>query len=155
MLICGALSIVLSAACNTAADDQAKADKAQAVAADKLTSATVEANQKMANAQAEADKKIAEAHASFMKLRDDYRQSVTSDLADIDQKVGKLNVKEQQMAGQGKADFDARLAQIRTSRDAFVADFRTLEAATAITWDDAKARLDKEMSDLKSLVNHS
>jgi hypothetical protein len=155
ILISAALSMVLSVGCNTAADDQAKADKAQATAADKLTSASVEANQKMANAQAEADKKIAEAQASFMKLREDYRHDVSTDLVDIDQKIAKLTAKEQTMSGQGKADFDTRLMQIRGARDTFATDYQTLEATSARTWDDTKARLDKEMSALKSLVNGS
>jgi glucose/arabinose dehydrogenase len=155
VLIGAALSILSSAGCNTAADDQAKADKAQAAATDKTTSAMVEANQKIASAQAVADKKIAEAQGNFMKLREDYRHSVTTDLADLDQRVAKLTAKEQLMSGQGRADFDARLAKIRAEREAFDTDYRKLEAASALTWDDTKARLDKEMSALKTLVDGS
>jgi len=155
MCIGAALSLLVAVGCNSAADDQAKADKAQATATDKLTSATVEANQKVASAQAEADKKIAEAQASFMTLREDYRHTVTTDLVDIDQKVAKLHAKELTMAGQGKVDFDQRLAQIQTSRDAFAADYQSLEGASARTWDDTKSRIDKELTALKSLVNGS
>jgi YD repeat-containing protein len=148
-----ALSALTLVACDNAADEQAKAEKAQATATDKITSATVEANQKVASAQAEADRKIAEAQASFTKLREDYRHGVTTDLADLDQKIAKLSAKDQVTSGQTRSDLDARLAQIRSNRGAFTTDFDALGNATAVTWDDSKARLDKEMSDLKTLVN--
>lgn len=152
ILGCVLVSSLAAMACNNAADDQAKAEKAQATATDKITSATVEANAKVASAQAEADRKIAEAQASFSKLREDYRHSFTTDLADLDQKIADLSAKATVKTGQVKSDLDAQLAEVRARRSAIGADFDALGNATAVTWDDAKARLDKEMSDLKTLV---
>jgi hypothetical protein len=152
ILGCVLVSSLVAIACNNAADDQAKAEKAQATATDKITSATVEANAKVASAQAEADRKIAEAQASFTKLREDYRHTFTTDLADLDQKIADVSAKATVKTGQAKSDLDAQLAEVRARRSAIGGDFDALGNATAMTWDDAKARLDKEMSDLKTLV---
>lgn len=154
-ILVGTILCTLAAGCDNAADQQKKADNAQAVANDKITSATVEVNQKVANAQAEADKKIAEAQTSFMKMREDYRHDTTNTLADLDQKIAKLDAKALAATGSAKSDLDSRLPQIHAQRASFGADYRTLDSATALTWDDTKARLDKEMSDLKSLIDRS
>ena len=147
------LTVLLAAACNTAADNQAKADKAQAVATDKVTSATIEANQKIANAQAEANQQIDQAHGDFMKRRDDFRQSVMSDLGDVDRNIAKLTAKDEQLSGQAKTDLDMKLAQIRSARASFTGEFQALEGTPAMAWDDMKANVSKKLSALKSLVN--
>jgi hypothetical protein len=149
-----ALSILV-AACNKASDDQKTVEKAQATASDKVTGALVEANEKIASAQAEANERIAAAQADFAKMREDYRHQTADDLTAIDEKVADLSAKETKLTGQAKASTDARLRQIQVDREAFAADFRSLEAASAATWDATKARLDKEMAALKSLVNRS
>jgi hypothetical protein len=153
-ILTGALfSMFFAVACDKAADDQKKVDNAQAVASDKVTAANVEANQKIAAARAEETDKVAAAQGDFGKMREDYRHSTATDLADVDQKMSNLDAKERQATGDDKANLDARLREIRASRAAFAADYRSLDAASAATWDDTKARLDKEMSDLKALVN--
>ena len=148
------VTTLLAAACdNNAATDQQKAVKAQQEANDKAAAATKEATDKTVNAQAEADKKIAEAQASFTKLREDYRHKTTTDLADMDKKIADLDAKAKTATGKAKTDLSAKLVQIHANRDAFAKDWSTLDSSTATTWDGTKARLDKEWSDLKSLVD--
>src|ERR1700689_2770983 len=84
------LAAVLASGCDKGIDDQTKATTAQAEANDKIATATKEADQKILAAQAEADKKTADANASFMKLREDYRHQTTTNLVDLDYKVGVL-----------------------------------------------------------------
>lgn len=139
--------------CSNAADEQAKASTAQAKADEKIASARAEANDKARAAQADADQKIAEAQAHFMKMREDYRHTMTQDLNDLDKRISDLEAKEVKATGKAKADLDAALISIRSSRDRFGADFESLERASAATWDAAKAHLDKEWSDLKAQVH--
>jgi hypothetical protein len=140
-------------ACEKAADDEAKAEKAQAVAADKLTAATVEADQKIRTAQAEADKKVAEAQASFQRLRENYRHDLMLKLTSLDEKIAKLTATEPTVADKRRPDFDAHLTQIRVARAALNADTDALESASVETWDASKDRVDKGMSELTALVN--
>lgn len=147
------LSIVLSVACDNASLDEKKANGAQAEANDKSAAAMKEATDKVNSAQAEADEKIAAARADFMKLRENYRHETTNNLADLDHKVADLASKANQSSGKARANIEASLRLIHASRDVFDRDYQSLDAAAASTWDSAKARLDKEWSDLKALVD--
>jgi len=155
MLAAAVLSVLLTAACDKdkAADEQSKANTAQNVATDKAAEANKEADQKIRNAQAEADKKVAEAQAGFMKLREDYRHKTTTDLVDLDKKVEELDAKAKKANGKAKTDLETALKQIRSSRDTFATDYKSIETASATTWDATKVRLDKEWTDLKALVD--
>lgn len=148
-----ALALMMSLGCNNAADEQAKADKAQIEANEKIAQANREAQMKGAVAQAEADKKVAEAQVDFMKLREDYRHKINSSLTDLDAKVAELELKSKKEVAKGKVAMDARLADIRKQRAVVDADYKSLETTTAASWDAAKAKLDKEWEDLKSLVD--
>ena len=146
--------LALAGGCNKAADEQQKATNAQVEANSKIDQANQEAAQKANNAQAEADKKIAEAQAGFLKLREDYRHDMTSKLVDLDRKIAELEAKAKTETGKKKADLDAQLVTIHTQRDAFATDWKSIEAASALTWDATKNRLDKEWNELKVLVDH-
>ena len=52
-----------------------------------------------------------------------------------------------------KTDLELSLAQIRTRRLAFTGDLAKVETATAVQWDDTKARMDKDWTDLKAMVD--
>jgi regulator of protease activity HflC (stomatin/prohibitin superfamily) len=153
VLITTVLSLMLSAACDNASNDSRKANNAQAEADDKSGAATREADEKVKNAQAAADEKIASARADFMKLREDYRHTTTTNLVDLDHKVTDLETKASESSGNKKVSLDANLRQIHASREMFGQDYRALENASASTWDDTKLRLDKEWTDLKALVD--
>ncbi len=143
-----------AAACDkSAADAQEKADKAQAQANTEITSAQTTADDKARNAQATADKKIAEAQSDFNKTREDYRHTTQSNLDALDKKVADLDAKAKTAAGSSKADLMSRSTSLHAQRDAFAADFKSLDSASVSTWDATKARLDKEWSDLKAAAD--
>jgi hypothetical protein len=131
-------------ACDNAADEQKKANMARAAADETIT-----------NAQNLADQKVAEAQAGFMKLREDYRHKTTTNLVELDHKVDGLEAKARQLTGDPRAALDANLKVIRADRHAFEADYLSLDTASASTWDDAKARVDKEWTHLWTLVDRA
>lgn len=147
------LFMSLALACNNASDEQKKMNTAHAAADDKTVAAVKESDQKVKNAQQDEDKKVAEAQAGFMKLREDYRHTTTVNLVDLDHKVDDLEAKAKQSSGKARTDLDANLRQIHAERGTFDTDYKTLETATASTWDDAKTRLDKAWTHLKTLVD--
>jgi len=136
------LLTALAFACNNASDEQRK-----------INSARAEAEQTMRTAQQAADRKVAEAQAGFMKLREDYRHTTTENLVDLDHKVDDLEGKARQTFGKARIGLDANLKHIHASRDAFQTNWKALDTVTASTWDDAKARLDREWVQLKTLVD--
>ena len=157
IVVCGlaTLTLVLGSGCNKAADEQEKAVAAQNKANEKIVEVNQEADKKANEAQADADKKIAEAQASFLKMREGYRHDTTEKLVDLDKKIADLEAKSKTSTGKKKADLDVQLGQIRTQREAFANDWKTIETASALTWDSTKSRLDKEWNDLKSMVERA
>ena len=106
-----------------------------------------------ASAQADMNQKVASAQVDFERTREDYRHSRQTDLDEIDAKIAKLEANDRTLTGKAKSDLDAKLPQIRSQRAAINADFRALLVTSAASWDDAKARVDKEWESLKSAVD--
>jgi hypothetical protein len=148
-----AISLALAAGCDKAADEQRKADEARVEANDKVSEANREANEKVNAARAEEDKKVAEAQASFLKIREDYRHKVTEDLVGVDKEIAELEAKAKTATGKTKATIDGNLPNVRTLRENVANEYRSLELASAITWDDAKGRVDKAVDELKKAVD--
>jgi hypothetical protein len=148
-----AISLALAAGCDRAADEQRKADEARVEANDKVSEANREANEKVNAARAEEDKKVAEAQASFLKIREDYRHKVTEDLVGVDKEIAELEAKAKTATGKTKATIDSNLPNVRTLRENVSNEYRSLELASAITWDDAKGRVDKAVDELKKAVD--
>jgi hypothetical protein len=148
-----AISLALAAGCNKAADEQRKADEARVEADSKVTEANREANDKVNAARAEEDKKVAEAQASFLKIREDYRHKVTEDLVGVDKEIAELEAKAKTATGKTKATIESSLPNVRTLRENVSNEYRSLELASAITWDDAKGRVDKAVDELKKAVD--
>lgn len=145
-----------SFACDkTGAEAQEKANKAQAEANKDIANANAEADGKMRAAQAEADKKIAEAKGDFAKTREDYRHTVQTNLDELDKKIAVLEAKAKKETGKAKMDLDANIAALKTRREGFATSVRSLDNATATSWDATKARLDKEWADLKAAVDRA
>jgi hypothetical protein len=153
VLITSILSVLLITGCDKAMDDQTKANNSQATANEKIAAANQEANQKGQAAQAEADRKIAAANANFMKLREDYRHQTTNNLVDLDHRVDVLDAASRVSSTKNQAALEANLRQIHAKRAEFTSDYVAIETASAMTWDDTKTRLDKEMTELKALVD--
>lgn len=151
--VCIALSIGFAAGCNKAADEQKKADEARVEADNKVIEANREATEKINAAQADADKKVADAQANFLKLREDYRQKVTSDLIEVDKDIAELEAKAKTATGKAKADIDSNLPSVRSLRENVTSEYRSLELASALTWDEAKNRVDKAVDELKKAVD--
>jgi hypothetical protein len=145
--------VTLALACDNASDEQKKMNTARTEADDKIGTAVKEADQKVLSAQQEEDKKVAAAQAGFMKLREDYRHATTIKLVELDRSVSDLEAKAKKTMGKARTDLDANLREIQVDRGAFESDYKSLETATAATWDDAKVRLDKEWTHLKTLVD--
>jgi hypothetical protein len=150
---CLALSLAFSVACEKAADEQHKADQARTEADNKVAEANREATDKINAAQSDADKKVAEAQASFLKLREDYRHKVNEDLVSVDKSIADLEAKEKTAKGKQKASIDAALPNIRSLRESVTTEYHSLDLASAVTWDDAKGRVDKAIDDLKKAVD--
>jgi hypothetical protein len=148
------VGLSLATACENAREQQEKVNKAQAEADKTIAEANREANEKVNEAQAKADEKTVEAQTAFSKLREDYRHEVNSKLTDLDKKIADLEVKAKAEPAK-RAELDAKLADIRASREAFVNEYRTIETASATTWDDVKKRVDKSWEALEAKVNHA
>ena len=153
MSACLALSLVFAAGCNKAMDEQHQADKARAEADDKVAEANREATEKINAARAEADKQVADAQADFLKLREDYRHQVNADLVNIDKDAADLEAKSLTATGKTKASIESALPNIRALRESVSTEYRSLELASALTWDEAKGRVDKAIDALKKAVD--
>ena len=148
-----ALVLTLGAGCDKAADDQAKANNAQAEANKTAAEANQQSTTKTTGAQVEADKKIASAEQDFAKRREDYRHSVASDLVDVEKKIYTATAKDKTLAGNKKVDMDATLTSIRAQRASFDQDVKAIDSSTALQFDSLKDKTDKDLSNLKSLVD--
>ena len=148
-----ALAALLSASIAGCEKTGEKEQNAEGVANRQAEQAQNEAARKAANAQAEADQKVAAARASFEQTREDYRHSRQSDLDKLDKSINDLEIKERTATGNKKAKLDSSLPGIRAQRDAFVNDFDNLGSVTPASWDDTRARLDREWDALKSAVS--
>ena len=150
---CVALSIGLSLGCNKAADEQKKADEARAEADQKAIDANRDAAERINAARAEADKKVADAQANFVKMREDYRHDVTQKLVEIDKDIAGLDAKAKTATGKAKAELESQLPNIRSLREGVTSEYRSLELSSALTWDDAKGRVNKAVDDLKKAID--
>ena len=139
--------------CNTASDEHEKAVEAQAEANEKIADAVNEASKAAGEAQAKADEKVAEAREGFAKLRENYRHETNQKLAELDRKVAELEAKAKTETGKARAELDTSLERIRPAREAFVIQYKNLEAASAATWDKTKEELDQAWAELDKLVD--
>jgi hypothetical protein len=142
-----------SLGCNKAADEQKKADEARSEADKKVGEASNDAAEKINAANADADKKVAEAQASFLKLREDYRHKITEDLVSVDKDIADLEAKAKTATGKTKAEIEAALPNIRSQRETVSSEYKSLEFSSAVSWDNAKARVDKAFDDLKKAID--
>jgi hypothetical protein len=139
--------------CNKAADEQKKADQAHADAQEKVDQANRDATRKIDAARADEDQKVAEAQANFRQMREDYRHRITGDLTDTDRRISDLEAKAKTATGKTKTQLDASMPNIRSLRENVNTEYRSLEYASALTWDDAKGRVDKAYDELKKAID--
>lgn len=155
-LVLAATTALTTFACDQSAKEaQEKADKAQAEAQKKIDNATAEATSRVTSAEVEAQKKIAEAENDFAKTREDYRHKTQEHLDSIDKELADLEAKAVKATGKAKTDLESQLTTLKAQRMAFGEDVKSIETATATTWDATKARVDKEWKDLKDAVDRA
>ncbi len=172
MIVCSMLSL---AACDDATTEQRKsmgsqttantqviqetnagAQKvatAQAEANDKIVAAVAEADQKSKVAQSEVDAKVMAAKEAFLKVREEYRHDVETKLIEFDRSIAELELKAKKAVGQAHVDVHARLKKIRAQREVVAKSCKALETESAMTWDETKARVDREWTELKTLLD--
>ncbi|MDP2315307.1 MAG: hypothetical protein Q8P41_20585 [Pseudomonadota bacterium] len=126
--------------------------EAQVAANAKIDDATAKGDQAIRTAQAEADTKIAAVRADFTTLREEFRHDTTLKLVELDKKVAGVEAEAKTANGEKKAGLEAKLRLIHARRDAFMADYKTLETESAVTWDATKARLDRAWAALEASV---
>jgi hypothetical protein len=149
-------ALPFAVACDTTgAGAQAEVNKAQEQANKAIAKADDEANSKTLAAQGAADKKIGEVQADFAKVREDYRHEMQGNLDAINKSITELEVKAETTTGEAKATLDGTLPYLKTQRNAFANDLRTIDSASAVTWDSTKSRLDKEWTDMKGAADRA
>ena len=147
--------LVLAACEKSGKDTQEKVDNAQAQAQTEITNAQIQANDKTNAAQAKADQKIAEAQSDFEKTREDFRHTMQSNLDSLDKQLADLGAQTLTATGTKKVDLTNKASSLRVQRETFAADVKSLDSATAATWDATKARVEKEWSSIKSTTDKS
>lgn len=131
------------------ADAQNQVNEAQ----DKASQRIGQANAQATMASAQAEQAIAGAQADFVQTREDYRHTQQTNLDALDKKIADLNAEMLTAAPERKSALKSALPGIRAQRESFVRDLRALDETSMSTFDDAKAQLDKEWSDLKAAVD--
>src|SRR5690606_20631783 len=95
------VALLFSLGCESAADQQRRADEAQADANEKAARAQVEAARTARDAQAKADRTFADAQEDFSKMREDFRHDIEVKLVEVDKEIAELRT--QATTEQGKA----------------------------------------------------
>ncbi len=86
------------------------------------------------------------------RVRNEYRHSVTFNLAELDRRILHLRVHARTATAEVKEHFDVSLKAIGSSRDRLASDLRALDAATDSGWTAAKTALDRELFVLTALI---
>lgn len=146
-------ALALASGCNRAADEQRKADEARAEANEDANEARRDAQLKINSARDEANEEISEASRNFNKLREDYRHDMDEKLVELDKDIAELDGKLSTATGNARTELQAKLPEVKRQREAFMAEYRSLENASAATWDATKERVDKAWNELDKSVD--
>jgi hypothetical protein len=165
------------AACDKSAQEEAqKADQAQREANDKAGAARREADDTVARAQKEADEKAAQANSQaareiakeqakandgireanheLVKARNDFQVTVQKKANDLDAKIDDVKVKAtKEPSSKAKSDFDAAMRDVEARRAALDSDLRAIGSQSVQTFDSYKAKVDKEIDELKKSID--
>jgi hypothetical protein len=149
----GTVALLFAAGCESAADQQRKADSAQAEANAKAQEAQRDADTNARHAQADADREIADAQEKFSKMREEFRHDLESKLVDVDKEIAGLRSSALTKTGKEKVKLESNLPIIEQRRTSVKEAFEQLEHASASTWDQAKGEVEKRWKELKSSVD--
>jgi hypothetical protein len=176
MIVGAVASLLALAACEQSAKEQEiKAEQAQRQADDKAAKAQKEANEKAMKAQNEADEKAAQANAEarhdiakgqakaneeiraanqdIVKARNDFQVTTQKEVNEIDNKIDDLKVKAQKSTAKAKTDFNDAMKVVDTKRAALDTDLRSIDTQAGQTFDSYRAKVDKEIDDLKKSID--
>lgn len=146
------VALLFSLGCESAADQQRRADEAQADANEKAARAQVEAARTARDAQAKADRTFADAQEDFSKMREDFRHDIEVKLVEVDKEIAELRTQATTEQGKAKEKLNANLPIIDERRARLTEAFQHLEQANASTWDNAKGEVEKRWDELKHSV---
>ena len=110
---------------------------------EKVDNAQEQAQVEITNAQVKADEKVAEARNDFDKTREDYRHTMQSNLDALDKNLSNMDAKALKATGAKKVELTDKATTLRAQRDAFAADVRGLDNATAATLDATKIHMEQ------------
>ena len=130
-----------------------RALKAQREADEKSMKANDEARQDMAKGQAKANEQIRAANQDIVKQRTDYHASAQKEVSEIDNKIDDLKVKAQKATPKPKAEFNDAMKVVDTKRAALDTDLRNLDTQPPQTFDSYRAKVDKEIDELKKSID--
>lgn len=130
-----------------------KTAKAQNEADEKIMKANEEARHDMAKGQAKANEEIRSANQDIVKARNDYHASTQKEVNEIDNKIDDLKVKAQKAPAKPKADFTDAMKVVETKRSALDTDLRNIDTQPAQTFDSYRAKVDKEIDELKKSID--
>jgi hypothetical protein len=130
-----------------------KAVKAQNEADEKAVKANAEARHDMAKNQAKANEEIRQVNQDIVKQRSDYHVSTQKQVNEIDSKIDDLKVKAQKSTANVKTDFSDAMKVVDTKRSALDTDLRSLDSQAEPTFDSYRAKVDKEIDDLKKSID--
>lgn len=148
----GSTVLLLATGCESAADQQRKANEAQAEANERALRAQRDADQTVARAQADANREIAKAQETFSKMREDFRHDLQTKLVELDKDIAELRTQSATQTGKKKEKLNANLPIIDERRSRVTEAFRDLEQANATTWDRVKGEVEKRYDELKHSV---
>jgi chromosome segregation ATPase len=131
---------------------QQKAAKAQTEANEKAMEAQGEANHEMAKSQAKANENIREANQDLLKARNDYEVHTQKSVNEISNKIDQLKAKAQTAKPQAQEQFNTAMRDVDAKRTTLDTDFRALREQPQ-SFDTLRAKVDREMADLKKSVD--
>jgi len=130
-----------------------RAMKAQNEADEKAGQASAEARHDMAKGQAKANEEIRQANQDIVKQRSDFHATVQKEVNEIDNKIDDLKVKAQKSTAKPKTDFSDAMKVVDTKRAALDSDLRNVDTQVPQTFDSYRAKVDKEIDDLKKSID--
>ena len=130
-----------------------KSIKAQNEADEKAVRASEEANREMAKGQAKANEEIRQANQDIVKRRNDYQVRTQKEVSEIDNKIDDLKVKAQKADDKVKTEFNDAMRVVDSKRAALDTDLRNIGTQATQSFDSYKAKVDKEIDELKKSID--
>jgi hypothetical protein len=139
----------LALGCNSPDKAQERADEARQQAQDMAGAAQRAA----ADAQAEAVQKQAEATQTLATARNDYHAQIASLMVAVDKRTADLQAANLTATGADKQKNLDKIAALASYRRTLDADLHDVDTVTTANWDLTRARVDKDISDVKSALS--